>query len=473
VADAESNRRSRVPFAWLVDWCRGQWRRHHPFAWLIEWWRRRWRRIAVVLLILVAVLLVVRAALDVWVGHRLNDEVARLEKIYGRLDPATLAPPRIPRAENRARVMRAAASLLVVETKQLGTLNWFANPSRQPSSQLMENLGRLLEENQLAVQVAEQGRRRPKSDWEIDYGHDEANLPRVPDVRTLGSVLAASCRVDVEAGRGDQAAEAALAGLAEAGSFREEPVTIIQLIRIAVASEQFKCLRHLLGRGEPSAALLSEVASALAENRTPDPARTAFLGELKQFNYVFTEMEQGRAGNYVGITASPAWAAIIGWAGRPLIRYGRLRFLWGMARIIELHAVAPFARKPSDVAQWPKTREERRPSWWQFVQRFHATFEVASRFAGIDQSGYEYQSQLNAAEVAVALRRFRLDRGKYPDALADLAPQYLAQVPIDPFTGHPPDYARKGAGFELRAHRARPITTGTTDERLFEWKIPR
>jgi len=51
----------------------------------------------------------------------------------------------------------------------------------------------------------------------------------------------------------------------------------------------------------------------------------------------------------------------------------------------------------------------------------------------------------------VALRRFRLDHGSYPDELSALAPAYVASLPIDPFTGRPPIYARRGAGFELHA----------------------
>jgi len=192
---------------------------------------------------------------------------------------------------------------------------------------------------------------------------------------------------------------------------------------------------------------------------------------LKHANYRFRQMERGDAGDYVGVRPSPAWASPITWLCRPWIRYGRLRYLRGIARIIELQAVAPFARRPSDAAQWSKIGEGRKPKWWQFVQWFDTTF--VSGLTRVAESGYEYQSQLNAAELAVALRRFRVDRGAYPVTLADLVPTYVAQVPTDPFTGRPPDYARKGAGFELRAHRARPIASGTTDERLFEWKIPR
>jgi hypothetical protein len=74
------------------------------------------------------------------------------------------------------------------------------------------------------------------------------------------------------------------------------------------------------------------------------------------------------------------------------------------------------------------------------------------------ESGDQFTSELNAAELAVALRRFRLDRGSYPDELSALVPDYLASVPIDPFTGRPPVYTRKGAGFELHAERPKNRT---------------
>jgi hypothetical protein len=54
------------------------------------------------------------------------------------------------------------------------------------------------------------------------------------------------------------------------------------------------------------------------------------------------------------------------------------------------------------------------------------------------------------AATAVALRRFRIDRGAYPARLDELVPAYLKAVPIDPYAGGPPEYVRSGSGFELR-----------------------
>ena len=83
-------------------------------------------------------------------------------------------------------------------------------------------------------------------------------------------------------------------------------------------------------------------------------------------------------------------------------------------------------------------------------------------------TGDDFSSVLGAAELAVALRRYRLDRGAYPDDLTMLVPVYLPAVPVNPFTGKPPGYARQGAGFTLSAPQSRvkdrpsPPTPGWT-----------
>ena len=66
-----------------------------------------------------------------------------------------------------------------------------------------------------------------------------------------------------------------------------------------------------------------------------------------------------------------------------------------------------------------------KPSRWSWVKQWDSMFS-----AGLEraiESGDEFNSQLNAAELAVALRRFRLDRGAYPDDLSALVPGYLAR----------------------------------------------
>jgi hypothetical protein len=49
--------------------------------------------------------------------------------------------------------------------------------------------------------------------------------------------------------------------------------------------------------------------------------------------------------------------------------------------------------------------------------------------------------QMSALRVLIALKRFRIARERLPASLADLVPDYLPDVPVDPFDGKPLRYS--------------------------------
>lgn len=51
--------------------------------------------------------------------------------------------------------------------------------------------------------------------------------------------------------------------------------------------------------------------------------------------------------------------------------------------------------------------------------------------------------------LALALAAYHAEQGEYPATLAALAPKYLAQVPMDHFSGEQPVYRREGKGYLL------------------------
>lgn len=54
-----------------------------------------------------------------------------------------------------------------------------------------------------------------------------------------------------------------------------------------------------------------------------------------------------------------------------------------------------------------------------------------------------------AAETALALRLYRAEKGKYPDRLQELVPNYLPQVPVDPYDDKPIRYRKLQKGFKV------------------------
>jgi hypothetical protein len=91
-------------------------------------------------------------------------------------------------------------------------------------------------DNRLALQVLDEIESRPKANWELIYsdGH-RMRLPSLMAIRDLGNVNAAAGRVALADGNLDEAARRARLGLALAGSLAQEPMLLIQLIRVAVA----------------------------------------------------------------------------------------------------------------------------------------------------------------------------------------------------------------------------------------------
>ena len=56
------------------------------------------------------------------------------------------------------------------------------------------------------------------------------------------------------------------------------------------------------------------------------------------------------------------------------------------------------------------------------------------------------QSSVNLARTAIALERYRLAHGEYPESLDALAPQFIAKLPHDVINGQPLHYRREANG---------------------------
>ena len=56
------------------------------------------------------------------------------------------------------------------------------------------------------------------------------------------------------------------------------------------------------------------------------------------------------------------------------------------------------------------------------------------------------QASVNLARTAIALERYRLAHGNFPEALDALAPQFLEKVPHDVIGGQPLKYRRTNDG---------------------------
>lgn len=414
----------------------------------------RVRRLLVVLVLVVIALLTVRALADFWLKRRTQTEVARLEEKYGPLqyDPVRKLrawkswPPRIA-PENRARLIDAAAARITIVD---ANANFMYHP-HTGTSVTVEQARSIADGNREAVQLAIAAANLRHSNWDIAYLGEADNVPNLMDLGYLSKVLTFAARSDTDAGRADEAIADVRAGFAQSAAMSSEPLRVMLINAIGVANEQSDALKDVLNRAEPSGPALACLASTIDESLIASPAREALLGELKHSRFTWPLVMEGwlwgrRFLDYSTPTPPAAWMRAVAWTFRPVIRYMALRDYSEKAQAIDL-ASLPAAERAN---QLPGLR-----SW----------------AAGAIRSADAASGSFARAAIAVALRRFRLDHGAYPNSLNELAPAYLKAVPIDPFTGRQPDYVRAGAGFALPAEMPARDSGGWTGVK--GWQIAR
>ena len=432
------------------------------------WLRLRPTRRRVVMYVIgILALLLLRVVADLWAGYRLASVTTRLAPIYKGLDMASLAPPAVGPAENRARVLAAAAALTVVQNDiaKRGVLSAAISGGSTAGGDTATRqlaLRQMVSDNRIALAVLDEAESRPKSNWEITYRNPlRMRLPSLLEIRDLGSLNVAAGLVELGDGRADEAVRRVRLGLVLAGSLTQEPNMIVQLIRFAVTRDDCRLLREVLTKGDPSASALQSVAVPL-QDEAQDLAITGFIGELKYQSNLFDGFERGGRSLRADGTAASTGEAWLVWVLRPGVRAAHARLLEQMHQLIEYARLQPFERRARGLR--PPSQQPQ-PWWWRPLTMLStAALEPAV------QSGDEHRALTTVASTAVALRRCRLERGSYPTSLDELVPALLPRVPVDPYTGRAPEYKRSGAGFDLRVI---PQQNADGTRGLLDWRMAR
>ena len=81
-------------------------------------------------------------------------------------------------------------------------------------------------------------------------------------------------------------------------------------------------------------------------------------------------------------------------------------------------------------------------SWGIYIHSIASNLDVAR----IDM---RVIGQLRCAETALAVERYRLKHGALPEVLGDLVPEFMAAVPLDPFSGEELGYILEEPGYRI------------------------
>jgi hypothetical protein len=414
-----------------------------------------------------------------WVHYKWHlDELEYQEAIEeaDRLDPGwrlgdlEAARPVIPDAENSA--------LQVLAAHQLMPKNWLPPP--QDSTECLEytidefspqqslnekqsrELGDELEKASAAVAAARRLAEMPRGRYKLVWSNDAilTLLPHLHAVREVSRLLWLDAVRLVQQGDVDGALTSCRAILNTGRSIGDEPAMISQLKRLDCQDLFLKSLERALAHGQPSKATLQPILELMLDETRQPLLLIAARGERAIWDQFLEVLKAGE--------------------------FDRASYSWiKTRRSFEVDDMLDKKRAHASHGAWLKF-------WTEYVNirklpleeqlnhnQLHTipAEDFPTVFEGMCGGGdpiYEklplaYGRRLalmRSAITALAVERYRLSHGRWPERLEDLVRSYLSNIPCDPFDGQPLRYRHLADGVVIYSVGLDRIDDGGNIERI-------
>jgi hypothetical protein len=279
--------------------------------------------------------------------------------------------------------------------------------------------------------------------------------------RPVANLLILDAMERGQEGDADGAVASSRACLSASRSIGDEPFAISMLIRHAIRADALRALERALAQGEPGAAVLLEYQTALEEDVRDNPLANAIQGERAGMDQLMREIAEGRTNPRVILGRGPTGNATIddfyfrGIAAPTLTRAVLLEYY---------NDVLEIARRPAH--ERPELLKQKTPKAAQLPRLAKSLMPSMDKLMEVDVRQLAF---VRAAIAALAVERYRIDTGQYPEQLEAITPKYLATAPLDPYDGRPLRYKRLADGVVIYSIGQ----DGTDDGGFMDRKAPK
>ncbi len=352
-----------------------------------------------------------------------------------------------PYGENAADyIVEALAYLQKPKPEQREQIPWLGNaemPARTEhlSTETARIVTQLLEDNEDAVKLLQQGAALERSRYPIDFTKGHATLlPHLGDLRGAVQLLCLKAILHGEQGQPESATDALIWAFGVARSQAAEPLLISQMVRQGAQAITVSALERVVNQASLEQEHLVRLRNTLVAAYDPNAMARAFAGERCM---VILMLRDPRS---TGLSLAPFFgpdgpglvpiyaAQALGLTDRCLIRY------------IDLtdRCIAALQLPPEERPQAHRDLERQEEN----LRKDHT---ILSHFMPsmrrLILTDLVHLTRLRVAGVAMAVEQHRLSNGKLPEQLADLVPTFLREVPLDPYDGRPLRYRRREKGY--------------------------
>jgi len=298
-----------------------------------------------------------------------------------------------------------------------------------------------------AIEEIRQASQLPYSRFPLTYSivnPAEIPLPHLNALRSCALALNLRALAELQNGRSDKALADVKLSLRLADSIRTEPFVISHLVRIAMVNLTLQPVYEGLAEHKWSEVQLVELDSELAKLDFFPEYGTAVRGDmgcqegiidyLRRYPEQFPSLSAD--GNFIktSLSARIIWHSIpSGWFYQNQLHCARAMVEFYLpAADLNRGIFSPTAIHHADTAI---AAECKRLNPYNILERLllPALGNAAKKFA-------QGQNAINMTRLAIALERYRLANGEYPESLDALAPQFVAILPHDVINGQPLHY---------------------------------
>jgi hypothetical protein len=268
------------------------------------------------------------------------------------------------------------------------------------------------------------------------------NLPDFVPSRRAAKLLQLEARVAAEDGRIDDAIADAAAMLTLSTAACEPPMLITILMGFAIRNMVAASIERSLAQGEASPAVLEKTQNDVEAAAMEQILLLGMRGERAINEDYVRAVEAGivSAEQITEFEATPS--LFLNWWRSAYIAVHRWLFPGFSKR-----QQAGVIRYYSTIVELLKDSQDslKRLSELLGPLRTSATWTVQFTQSGAEKlfcADFQQRAKLHAVATALAVERFRMKHKTWPKQLSDLIPEYLSNVPHDPFALNPMRYAR-------------------------------
>jgi hypothetical protein len=416
--------------------------------------KRSFFRICLAAQVLFALLVI---SFIVWRVNLAHDVNAKLQAIHAAGLPTNGKElnayyPAVTDNENAALVVTQAFALMRnypdSRSNEVDQIQSFPERWKHPTNEQIQLLTGYVEMNSNALARMAEALKLPKSRYPVDFSLGfETDLPHLDKIRELVLLSEYRAVLAIDSGQSTNADASVKDILGMARTLDEEPALISQLVRFGLVRIGIVTLEKRLNAGKLSDAELTDLADVLAQQKETNFIARGLIGERAMSESIFRASfakTKRLLTDFEGLrdqTPAPQrpsqFLKTTGIFERDLLFY-----LGAMETNISFAKLSP----PQSLAV-----TNLHDIMSENARKHYCIFSAmilpgVSGPATREADGF---ARIRLATTALASERFRLAKGRLPENLNELVPQFLPAVPVDPFDGQSLRYHRLAKGYVI------------------------